>query len=148
MEKTTTPPPPIQRTLFIVKPDAVARKATEEILQRVTEAGFRICALRSELLTAERAGQFYHVHRGKPFYDELVAFMSSGPILVTVLEKDNAIKELRRVVGATDPAQAEPGTIRRDFAESKGRNAVHASDSPETAREEVGFFFPDANFDD
>ncbi len=147
MEKMSTPPAPIQRTLFIVKPDAVARKATEEILQRVTEAGFRICALRSEHLTAERAGQFYHVHRGKPFYDGLVAFMSSGPIVVTVLEKNNAIKELRRVVGATDPAQAEPGTIRRDFAESKGRNAVHASDSPETAREEVGFFFPDAHFD-
>jgi nucleoside-diphosphate kinase len=136
----------VQRTLFIVKPDAVARKATEKILQRVTEAGFRICALRPERLTAERAGQFYHVHRGKPFYDGLVAFMSSGPIVVTVLEKEDAIKDLRKVVGATDPAEAEEGTIRREYAESKGRNAVHASDSPETAREEIDFFFPDANF--
>ena len=137
----------IQRTLFIVKPDAVAAAATEKILQRVTEVGFRICALRSEHLTAERAGQFYEIHRGKPFYESLVAFMSSGPIVVTVLEKTNAIKDLRKTVGATDPAEAEQGTIRRDFAESKGRNAVHASDGPETARTEIDFFFPDADFD-
>jgi len=136
-----------ERTLFIVKPDAVAAKATEKILQRVTEAGFRICALRSEHLTAEQAGQFYQVHRGKPFYESLVEFMSSGPIVVTVLEKTNAIKNLRKTVGATDPAQAEQGTIRRDFAESKGHNAVHASDGPETARQEIDFFFPDADFD-
>jgi nucleoside-diphosphate kinase len=141
------PTAPLERTLFIVKPDAVARKETEKILQRITEAGFRICALRSEHLTAERAGQFYQVHHGKPFYESLVEFMSSGPILVTVLEKTNAIKDLRKTVGATDPAEAGPGTIRRDFAESKGRNAVHASDAPETARQEIGFFFPDADFE-
>jgi nucleoside-diphosphate kinase len=141
------PSSPIERTLFIVKPDAVARKETERILQRVTEAGFRICALRPEHLSAERAGQFYQVHRGKPFYDSLVEFMSSGPIVVTVLEKDNAIRDLRKTVGATDPAEAEEGTIRRDFAESKGRNAVHASDAPETARQEIDFFFPGAGFD-
>jgi len=141
------PSVPLERTLFIVKPDAVARKETEKILQRITEAGFRICGLRSEHLTAERAGQFYQVHRGKPFYESLVEFMSSGPILVTVLEKANAIKDLRKTVGATDPAEAVPGTIRRDFAESKGRNAVHASDAPETARQEIDFFFPDADFD-
>jgi nucleoside-diphosphate kinase len=133
--------------LFIIKPDAVANKDTEKILQRITQAGFRICALRPEHLTAERAGQFYQVHRGKPFYDRLVEFMSSAPMVVTVLEKDNAIKDLRRTVGATDPAEAEPGTIRRDFAESKGRNAVHASDSLETARQEIEFFFPDADFE-
>jgi len=138
---------PRERTLFIVKPDAVAARATEKILQRITEAGFRICALRSEHLTAERAGQFYQVHLGKPFYESLVEFMSSGPIVVTVLEKTNAIKDLRKTVGATDPAEAEQGTIRRDFAESKGRNAVHASDGPETARQEIDFFFPDTDFD-
>jgi nucleoside-diphosphate kinase len=136
----------MERTLFIIKPDAVARKLTEKILQRVTEAGFRICALRSEQLTPQSAGQFYHVHRGKPFYEGLVEFMSSGPILITVLEKENAIGDLRKVVGATDPQEAEEGTIRKEFAESKGRNAVHASDSPDTAREEIGFFFPDADF--
>jgi nucleoside-diphosphate kinase len=137
----------MERTLFIIKPDAVARGATLQILQRVTEAGFRICALRPEHLTAERAGKFYQIHQGKPFYDGLVAFMSSGPIVVTVLEKSNAIKDLRKTVGATDPAEAEQGTIRRDFAESKGHNAVHASDAPETAHQEIDFFFPDAGFD-
>jgi nucleoside-diphosphate kinase len=136
----------MQRTLFIIKPDAVAKKLTEKILQRVTEAGFRICALRSEHLAPESAGDFYHVHRGKPFYQGLIEFMSSGPILVTVLEKENAIDDLRKVVGATDPQNAVEGTIRRDFAESKGRNAVHASDSPDSAREEIAFFFPHADF--
>jgi len=141
------PSTPKERTLFIVKPDAVAAKATLNILQRITEAGFRICALRAEHLSAERAGQFYQVHLGKPFYESLVEFMSSGPIVVVVLEKANAIKDLRKTVGATDPAEADEGTIRRDFAESKGHNAVHASDAPETARQEIDFFFPDADFD-
>jgi nucleoside-diphosphate kinase len=136
----------MERTLFIIKPDAVAAKLTETLLQRVTEEGFRICALRSEQLTPESAGQFYHVHQGKPFYEGLLEFMSSGPIVVTVLERDNAIVGLRKVVGATDPREAEEGTIRKQFAESKGHNAVHASDSPATAREEIAFFFPDANF--
>jgi nucleoside-diphosphate kinase len=136
----------MQRTLLIIKPDAVAKQFTEKILQRITEAGFRICALRSEHLTPESAGAFYHVHRGKPVHHGLIEFMSSGPILVTVLEKENAIDNLRKVVGATDPQNADQGTIRRDFAESKGRNAVHASDSPDSAREEIAFFFPQADF--
>ncbi|MFC1683438.1 nucleoside-diphosphate kinase [Candidatus Zixiibacteriota bacterium] len=136
----------MERTLFIIKPDAVAKRVTDKILQRVTDAGFRLCALKSERLTTETAGNFYHVHRDKPFYESLVEFMSSGPILVAVLEKEEAIKGLREVVGATDPQEAQEGTIRKDFAESKGRNAVHASDSPESAREEIAFFFPAIEF--
>jgi nucleoside-diphosphate kinase len=136
----------MERTLFIIKPDAVAGQLTEKILQRVTEEGFRICALRAEQLTTQSAGRFYHVHQGKPFYEGLLEFMSSGPIVVTVLEKENAIADLRKVVGATDPREAEDGTIRKLYAESKGHNAVHASDSPVTAREEIAFFFPDARF--
>ena len=136
----------MERTLLIIKPDAVAKRVTGKILQRVTQENFRLCALRSERLTAESAGGFYHVHRGKPFYQSLIEFMSSGPILVAVLEKEDAIKSLREVVGATDPQNARQGTIRKEFAESKGHNAVHASDSPESAREEIAFFFPSAGF--
>jgi nucleoside-diphosphate kinase len=136
----------MQRTLFIIKPDSVAKRLTGKILQRVTEAGFKLCAMKSEKLTPKSAGEFYNVHRGKPFYESLIEFMSSGPILVAVLEKENAIKDLRKTVGATDPREAEKGTIRKDFAESKGRNAVHASDSLESAREEIAFFFPAIEF--
>jgi nucleoside-diphosphate kinase len=124
----------------------VAKRATGKILHRVTQEGFRLCALKPERLTPERAGQFYQVHRDKPFYKNLIEFMASGSILVAVLEKDNAIQDLRRLIGATNPRDAQEGTIRKEFAEDGSKNAVHASDSPQTAREEIAFFFPSTNF--
>ena len=136
----------MERTLLIIKPDAVAKRVTGKILHRVTQEGFRLCALRSERLTPEMAGEFYRVHRSKPFYQRLIEFMTSGPILVAVLEKDNAVRGLRRLIGATDPQNAREGTIRKEFAEDESKNAVHASDSAETAREEITFFFPSSGF--
>ena len=136
----------MERTLLIIKPDAVAKRTTGKILHRVTREGFRLCALKPERLTPETAGQFYQVHREKPFYKNLIEFMASGPILVAVLEKDNAIRDLRRLIGATNPKDAHEGTIRKEFAEDGSKNAVHASDSLQTAREEIAFFFPAAHF--
>jgi nucleoside-diphosphate kinase len=129
-----------QRTLFIVKPDAVERRLTGKILERVEEDGFRVLGLAMIRLSPDTARRFYYVHEGKPFLDSLVAFMSSGPAVVCALEREDAVRRLREIVGATDPAEAAPGTIRKDFALDKEKNSVHASDSPETARWELGFF--------
>jgi len=130
-------------TLGIVKPDAVAGGKTGKIVAHLEGAGFVLRAARMVRLTEGQAGAFYEVHRGRPFYDELVRFMTSGPCLPMVLEREDAVARLRGVIGATDPAEAAEGTIRKLYAESKGRNAIHASDSPENAAREVAFFFPE-----
>jgi nucleoside-diphosphate kinase len=128
-------------TLAIIKPDAIASGKTGAILAHLQQAGFVPRAARLVRLTRPQAGAFYEVHRGRPFYAELVEFMTSGPCLPIALERDDAVSQLRSVIGATDPAEAAPGTIRKLFAESKGKNAIHASDSAENAVREVGFFF-------
>jgi nucleoside-diphosphate kinase len=130
-------------TLGIVKPDAVARGKTGEIITHLQLAGFLVRAARLVRLTRPQAAAFYEVHRGRPFYDDLVEFMTSGPCLPMALEREDAVNHMRTVIGATDPAEAAPGTIRKLFAESKGKNAIHASDSPENAAREVAFFFPE-----
>jgi nucleoside-diphosphate kinase len=128
-------------TLGIIKPDAVAGGKSGKILAHLEQAGFVLRASSLVRLTGAQAAAFYEVHRGRPFYDELVRFMTSGPCLPLALERDDAVAQLRTVIGATDPAEAAPGTIRKLYAESKGRNAIHASDSQENADREVGFFF-------
>ncbi len=133
----------VSLTLGIVKPDAIATGKTGKIVAHLQEAGFTLRAARLVRLTPEQAGAFYAVHRGRPFFAELVSFMTSGPCLPMALERAEAVPTLRTVIGATDPAEAAPGTIRKLFAESKGRNAIHASDSDENAAREVGFFFPE-----
>lgn len=130
-------------TLAIIKPDAVQAGNTGKILALLEGAGFVIRAARLVRLTPAEAEAFYDVHRERPFYRSLVAFMSSGPALALALERDDAVARLRAVIGATDPAEAAPGTVRRLYAESKERNAIHASDSPATAAREVAFFFAD-----
>ena len=131
----------VERTLSIIKPDAVAKNVIGEIYDRFEKAGLRIVAARMEHLSAEKAGEFYAVHRERPFYGELVAFMTSGPVMVQVLEGEDAIAKNREVMGATNPAEAAPGTIRADFAETVDENAVHGSDGPDTAKQEIEFFF-------
>lgn len=131
----------IERTLFIVKPDAVARNLTGRILAHVETQGFRLAEARMMQLTREQCQEFYSEHVGKGFFNELVDFMTSGPVMLTCLEREDAVATLRQVIGATDPAQAAEGTIRRLYAESKGRNSVHASDSPASADREVKLFF-------
>ena len=131
----------IERTLFIVKPDAVARNLTGRILAHIEERGFRLAEARMSQLTREQCQEFYSEHVGKGFFNELVDFMTSGPVLLTCLEREDAVATLRQVIGATDPAQAAEGTVRRLYAESKGRNSVHASDSPASAEREVKLFF-------
>ena len=131
----------VSLTLGIVKPDAVATGKTGKIVAHLQDAGFILRAARLVRLTPEQAGAFYVVHRERPFFADLVSFMTSGPCLPMALERADAVPTLRTVIGATDPAEAAPGTIRKLFAESKGRNAIHASDTPETAAREVGFFF-------
>lgn len=128
-------------TLAIVKPDAVAARKTGKIIAHLEAQGFQIRAAQLVRLTQARAESFYEVHKERPFFRPLVAFMTSGPALAMALERDNAVAHLREVIGATDPAQAKEGTIRRLYAESKERNAIHASDSPENAAREVAFFF-------
>lgn len=128
-------------TLGIVKPDAVATGKTGAIVAHLQQAGFTVRAARLVRLTRSEAAVFYEVHRGRPFYDDLVAFMTSGPCLPMALERKDAVAHMRTVIGATDPAEAAPGTVRKLFAESKGKNAIHASDSPENAQREVAFFF-------
>ena len=129
------------RTLAIIKPDAVAGGRSGQILAHLEREGFRIRAARLVRLTEAQAGAFYEVHRGRPFYPELVTFMTSGPCMPLALERDDAVTHYRSVIGATDPAEAAPGTVRKLYAESKGRNAVHGSDSDENAAREIGFFF-------
>lgn len=128
-------------TLSIIKPDAVAKNVIGEIYRRYEEAGLRIVAAKMLQLTQAEAEQFYAVHKERPFFKDLVKFMSSGPVLVQVLEGENAIAKHREIMGATDPKQALPGTIRADFAESIDENAVHGSDSAQTACQEIAFFF-------
>jgi len=131
----------MQRTFAIIKPDAVGRNLTGRIIARIEEQGFRIIALKRLRLSQAQAEGFYAVHRGKPFFPGLTAYMTSGPCIALVLEKENAIADWRKLMGATNPAQAEPGTIRKEFAESLERNSVHGSDAPETAAYEVPYFF-------
>ena len=131
----------IQRTFAIIKPDAVAKGVAGDILARIERAGFRVLALRMMQLSAEQAGGFYIVHKERPFYASLCAFMTQGPIIAMVLEGENAIQRWRDLMGATDPAKAAPQTIRKDFASSIEANAVHGSDSPESAAFEIPYFF-------
>jgi nucleoside-diphosphate kinase len=128
-------------TLAIVKPDAVGRAMAGNILAQLEEKGFRIRAIRMTRLSESQAGEFYAVHRERPFYGSLVGFMTSGPCIPVLLEREDAVKTLRDVIGATDPAEAAEGTVRALYAESKERNAIHASDSDENAAVEAGFFF-------
>lgn len=130
-----------QRTLSIIKPDATRRNLTGEIIARFEKAGLRVVAQKRLLLSRAQAEAFYAVHRQRPFFEGLVKFMTSGPVVVQVLEGENAIAKNREVMGATDPAKAAPGTIRKDFAENIEANSVHGSDAPETAVEEIRFFF-------
>jgi nucleoside-diphosphate kinase len=133
-----------ERTLSIVKPDGVARNLIGQCYTRFEAAGLRIVAARMLRLTREQAERFYAVHRERPFYGELVSYMTSGPVIAQVLEGENAIARHREVMGATDPKKAAPGTIRADLAESIERNVVHGSDGADTARQEIAFFFDDA----
>ncbi|HKT32497.1 MAG TPA: nucleoside-diphosphate kinase [Gammaproteobacteria bacterium] len=133
----------IERTLSIVKPDGVAKNIIGEIYTRFEKAGLCIIAARMLHLSRAQAEAFYAVHRARPFFKPLVEFMISGPVMVQVLEGENAILKHREVMGATDPQQAAPGTIRRDFAQTVDENVVHGSDGAETARQEIGFFFAD-----
>lgn len=130
-----------QRTLSIIKPDAVKKNVLGEIITRFEKAGLKVIAARMEFLSKERAEAFYAVHKLRPFFSDLVNFMITGPILVMVLEGEEAIAQNRKIMGATNPKEAAPGTIRADFAQSIDANAVHGSDSPETAVQEIAFFF-------
>lgn len=129
------------RTFTMIKPDAVESNSIGGILEMINKAGFRIIALKYTKLTPELAGEFYAVHSARPFYGELVEYMSSGPIVAAILEKENAVADFRALIGATDPAEAAEGTIRKQYAESKAKNAVHGSDSDENAAIEGDFFF-------
>jgi nucleoside-diphosphate kinase len=131
----------VERTLSIIKPDATRRNITGAIVARFEEAGLRVVAQRRTQLTREQAEKFYEVHKERAFFDDLCSFMTSGPIVAQVLEGENAIAKNREVMGATNPANADEGTIRRDFGESVEANSVHGSDAPETAAEEIAFFF-------
>jgi nucleoside-diphosphate kinase len=131
----------IERTLSIVKPDGVTRGLVGEVVRRFEAAGLKVVALRMLRLERREAEGFYHVHRARPFFPSLVEFMTSGPIVPMVLEGEGAIARVRSIMGATDPAKADPGTIRKDFASSIEKNIVHGSDAPETAAFEIGYFF-------
>jgi nucleoside-diphosphate kinase len=131
----------VEKTFAIIKPDTCKRNVAGKILSKIEEKGFRVIALKKIAMTRTQAEGFYAVHRGKPFFDSLTDFMSSGPCLVMVLEKENAIAAWRAFMGATNPANAEPGTIRKEFAQSVEANAVHGSDAPETADYEIKYFF-------
>ena len=131
----------MERTLCIIKPDAVRKNNVGAIVAMIQAAGFKVLGMQLTRISAEQAGAFYAVHKERPFYGELVNFMSSGPIVPIALEKDNAVADWRALIGATDPAEAAEGTIRKRFAASKGENAVHGSDSVENGLIEVGFFF-------
>lgn len=133
----------IERTFSIIKPDATKRNLTGKIVAKFEEAGLRVVAQKRILMTRAQAEGFYAVHKERPFFDELCDFMSSGPVVVQVLEGENAIARNREVMGATNPADAADGTIRKEFALSIGENSVHGSDAPETAAQEIGYFFSD-----
>ncbi len=131
----------IERTFSIIKPDAVEKNVIGEIISRFEKNGLRVIASKMVHLSREQAGEFYAVHKERPFYNDLVDYMTSGPVVVQVLEGENAVLKNREIMGATNPADAEPGTIRKDFATSIEENAVHGSDAPETAAQEIEFFF-------
>lgn len=131
----------VERTLAILKPDCIKKNVAGQVIGRIEKAGFRILGLKMVRLTKETAGGFYAVHRERPFFGDLVNSMSSGKCVPIALEKENAVADFRKLIGATDPKDAEPGTIRRDFASSKGENIVHGSDSPENGLNEIAFFF-------
>ncbi len=133
----------VERTLSIIKPDAVAKNVIGKIYQRFEDAGLTVVAAKMLHLSKEQAEQFYEVHKERPFYQDLVNFMTSGPVMVQILQGDNAIAKNREVMGATNPAEAAKGTIRADFATNIDANAVHGSDAPETAQHEIAFFFKD-----
>ena len=135
----------VERTLSIIKPDAVSKNAIGQILSRFEAAGLKIVAMKMALLSEAQAAGFYAVHKDRPFFKDLIKFMTSGPVTIQVLEGDNAIQKNRQLMGATNPKEAEKGTIRADFADSIDANAVHGSDSPETAAVEVAYFFPTMN---
>lgn len=131
----------MSRTLMIIKPDAVSRNLIGEVVRRVEQAGFRVVEMKMTRLTRPQAAEFYAVHKEQPFYNDLLDFMTSDRVVPMVLERDDAVAHLRKVIGATDPSKAEPGTIRKAFATNVQNNAVHASDSPENAAREIAFFF-------
>lgn len=131
----------MERTLAILKPDCVRKNLIGEVITHITKAGFRIVAMRMVQLSEATAGGFYEVHRERPFFADLVKFMSSGPCVPIALEKENAVADFRTVIGATDPAEAAEGTVRKLYADSKGENIVHGSDSVENARIEISYFF-------
>jgi len=131
----------IERTLAILKPDCVRKKLTGEVISRIEKAGFKILGMKKVKLTKETASGFYAIHKGKPFYDGLVEFMSSGACVPIALEKENAVEDFRKLIGATDPKDAAPGTIRKLFADNKGENTVHGSDSVDNGKIEINFFF-------
>ncbi|MCZ6827380.1 MAG: nucleoside-diphosphate kinase [Gammaproteobacteria bacterium] len=133
----------MERTLSIIKPDGVEKNIIGEICKRFENGGLRVVASRMMHLSTERAGEFYAIHKERPFFTDLIAYMSSGPVVAQVLEGENAIRRNREIMGATDPADADPGTIRADFAASIEANIVHGSDGPETAAWEISFFFGD-----
>ena len=135
----------IERTLSIIKPDGVQKNLIGEVYRRFEQAGLRIVAARMLHLTKAQAEAFYAVHRERPFYKDLVTYMTTGPVIAQVLEGENAVEAHRRIMGATDPKKADAGTIRRDFAASIEENVVHGSDAVETARQEIGFFFAQAD---
>ena len=130
-----------ERTLAILKPDCIRKNLQGEVLSRIQKAGFKVLSTKQVRLTRDTAGAFYAVHKGRPFYDGLVEFMSSGSCMPIALQKDNAVADFRKLIGATDPKDADPGTIRKEFASSIGENATHGSDAPETAAFEIGYFF-------
>ena len=132
----------VERTISIIKPDAVAKNVIGQIYSRFEGAGLKVVAARMTQLSQKTAEEFYGVHRERPFFKDLVSFMISGPVMIQVLEGDNAIAKNRDLMGATDPKKAAPGTIRADFADSIDANAVHGSDGPDTAKHEIAFFFP------
>ena len=136
----------MQKTLAIIKPDAVKKNVIGRIITRIEDEGFKIAAMRLLRLSADDAKAFYIVHKTRPFYQGLAAFMSSGPIVVLMLERDDAIARWRETMGATDPAKAAPGTLRHDYGFDIERNAIHGSDAPETAAVELAYFFPAAEF--
>ncbi|MBP6054621.1 MAG: nucleoside-diphosphate kinase [Cytophagaceae bacterium] len=136
---------PTNRTFTMIKPDAVIDGFTGPIIQQIEEAGYRIVAIKKVHLTPEEAGKFYEVHKERPFYGELCEYMSSNPIIPMILEKENAVADFRELIGATDPAKAAEGTIRKRFARSLSSNAIHGSDSDENAAIEGSFFFPTGN---
>lgn len=133
-----------ERTLCIIKPDAVKKNVQGSIIQKITDAGFKMLGMKYLNLSENMAKKFYEVHKERPFYGELVSFMTSGPVIPIALEKTNAVADYRKLIGATDPAEAEEGTIRKLFANSKSENAVHGSDSVENGKIEVAFFFAES----